>query len=224
MSWLTHVLTTNKYRAFQAETKHSPVKGGTSPKPTSNDNATKDTNNAKNSSNHEEESYTAEENAKIVEMKAVPGTSWNDIKEAIGKKSVSQLKDHYKMHLGPNAEAEQKKAAERAAKAEKNKAEGLAKQAEEGGKKAVEEGGKKCDEASGGGGGGGGKKKKKGGAGEGAADGQGGKNERKEKADANAKEVCSLVRKKLVVSMADLANREATTPKPHPRVSQNRIS
>jgi hypothetical protein len=74
-------------------------------------------------------------------MKATPGTSWNDIKEATGKTSVSQLKDHYKLHLGPNAEAEQKKVAEKIAKAEKNRAEGLLKKAEEGGKKAAGEGG-----------------------------------------------------------------------------------
>jgi hypothetical protein len=212
---LTRVLTTNKYHASQAETKPSPVKSGNSPKPTNDNDAAKDTSNAKNHSDHEEETYTAEDDAKIIEMKAVAGTSWNAIKEAIGKQSVSQLKEHYKLHLGPNAEVEQKKAAERAAKAEKNKTEGLAKQAEDGGKKAAEEDGKKAagedgkkaagedgkkaaeedekkaaEEASGGGGGGGGgKKKKKGHAGEVITDAQGSKNKGQE--NANAKEVCT---------------------------------
>lgn len=124
-------------------------------------------------------------------MKAVPGTSWNDIKEAIGKHSVPQLKDHYRLHLGPNAEAEQKKLAEKSAKAEKNKVEGLAKQAEEGGKKAGEEvgekvgglGGRGCDVESG-------KKKKKNGDGGVASAGAGGKN--KEKENAQLTEVCPL--------------------------------
>jgi hypothetical protein len=107
-------------------------------------------------------------------MKAIPGTSWNDIKEAIGKTSVSQLKDHFKLHLGPNAEAEQKKLADKIAKAEKNKAEGLVKQAEEGGKKAGGEGG--GDDTGGG--------KKKGGGGGGPGAGEGGKNKGKPKAEA----------------------------------------
>jgi hypothetical protein len=82
----------------------------------------------KDSSNRQEEAYTAEDDAKIIAMKDEKRT-WRDIKEAIGKKSESQLKNHYRLHLGPNAQEEQKKLAERIAKAEKNKAEGLVKQA-----------------------------------------------------------------------------------------------
>lgn len=124
-------------------------------------------------------------------MKAVPGTSWNDIKEAIGKQSVPQLKDHYRLHLGPNAEAEQKRLAEKIAKAEKNKAEGLAKQAEEDGKKAGEEVGEKAGGPGGGGcDAGSGKKKRKNGDGGVASAGADGKNKGKEKAQLT--EVCPL--------------------------------
>jgi hypothetical protein len=124
-------------------------------------------------------------------MKAVPGTSWNNIKEAIGKQSVSQLKDHYKLHLGPNAEAEQKKLADKIAKAEKNKVEGLAKQAEEGGEKV----GQKVEEKAGGLGGVGGdagsaeKIKNKG---NGGSPGAGEGDDKKGKEKAQPTEVCPL--------------------------------
>jgi hypothetical protein len=138
-------------------------------------------------------------------MKAVPGTSWNNIKEAVGKQSVSQLKDHYKLHLGPNAEAEQKKLADKIAKAEKNKVEGLAKQAEEVGKKVGQKVEEKVEEKAGGLGGVGGdagsaeKIKNKGdggsagagaGADAGAGAGEGDDKKRKEKAQPT--EVCPL--------------------------------
>ena len=179
-------LTTNKYHASQLDNKSSPIKKGGGPKATSDNNANKENNNAKNHSAHEEEFYTAEDDATIVAMKALPGKSWNDIKEAIGKPSVSQLKEHYKLHLGPNAAEEQKKQAERSAKAEKNKVEGLAKQVEGQGKNGDGGSGDAGEKGSGGGGGGDGGKKEKGGD---------GKNKGKEKVteQAQAQHVCSLI-------------------------------
>ena len=140
------------------------------------------------------ETYTAKDDAKIIAMKK-DDKEWKEIMAAIGKKSESQLKNHYKLHLGPNKEEEQKKLADKVAKAEKNKAEGLAKQAEGqekkgdgggggGGKKAGDGDGAK---KTGGGGGGGGKKKK----GEEEA-------EEKEKEKPKAKEVCFLGTRYLV--------------------------
>ena len=151
----------------------------------------------KNVLNLEGNTYTAEDDAKIATMKDGKRT-WRDIKEAVGKESESQLKNHYRLHLGPNAQEEQKKQAERTARAEKNKAEGLAKRAEGQGKQADDGddgngGGKKN---SGGGGDGGQKKVSDGGC----ADSGGDKNKGKEKAKAKAQEVCPLVpRDKLVL-------------------------
>jgi hypothetical protein len=179
----------------EPDNKPSLVKVG-SPKVTNSNKAHENGNNVKNISNREEETYTAKDDAKITTMKDEKKT--RDIKEAVGKESESQLKNHYRLHLGPNAREEQKKQEERIAKAEKNKAEGLAKQAEGQGKQADgggggDDGGKKN---SGGGGDGGQKKVGDGGC----ADGGGDKNKGKEKAKAKAQEVCLLVpRDKLVL-------------------------
>jgi len=170
------------------DNKPSSAKVG-SPKVTNNNDAHENSNNMKNFSSREEETYTAEDDAKIIAMKDEK-KSWRDIKEAIGKESESQLKNHYRLHLGPNAQEEQKKQAERTAKAEKNKAEGLAKQAEGQGKQGDGGGG---GGDGGGGGGNGGQKKVDGGGG-------GGKNKGEEKAKGKAQEVCPLVpRDKLIL-------------------------
>lgn len=135
----------------------------------------------KNFSNHDEETYTAGDDAKIIAMKG-ENKSWKQIMEATGKESESQLKNHYKLHLGPNAKEEQQKLADKLAKAEKNKAEGLAKQAD--GQEKKEDGGG-GDEGKKGGGGGGGKKNGSGGGNNGGGGGGGGggkKNKAKEKA------------------------------------------
>ena len=184
---LVQVLITDQLRASKPEISYSPVMGAPSLKSTSDNNTNKDIKDPKNNPDHAEESYSAQDDVKIIAMKAIPGTSWNEIKEAIGKQSLSQLKEHYKLHLGPNAEAEQKKAAERALKAEKSKVEGLAKQAEEGEKKTVGEEG-----SFGAAGGGGGKKKKN--KGPGADDAEAGKSKGKGKGkeNANAIEVSTL--------------------------------
>ena len=99
--------------------------------------------------------------------------------EATGKKSESQLKNHYKLHLGTNAKEEQQKVADKLAKAEKNKAEGLAEQTD--GEEKKEDGGGGDGGKKGGGGGGG--KKNAGGDGNGGGGG-GKKNKGKEKAKA----------------------------------------
>jgi hypothetical protein len=138
----------------------------------------------KNLPNREEETYTAKDDAKIIAMKDGKKT-WRDIKEATGKESESQLKNHHRSYLGPNAEEEQKRRAERTAKAEKNKAEGLAKQAEGQSKQGGGGGGDDGDDGGKKNGGGGGQKK--------VGDGNGGKNKGKEKAKAKAQEVCPLV-------------------------------
>lgn len=138
-------LTSSIPNASKPNTKCSPVEKAVAPVPTRKQDTDKDAANAKIHSDDEDENYSAEDDAKIIAMKAIAGTSWNEIKEAIGKQSLSKLKDHYKLHLGPNAEAEQKKLAEKTAKVEKTKAEGLAKKADGGGKKDVEEGEKKVE-------------------------------------------------------------------------------
>jgi hypothetical protein len=191
-----HGLRTNQFRASQPDSKPSPVKKGDSPKVASDDNSKNDdtennNNNAINHSTRNEETYSAEDNAKIIALKA-ENKSWQQIADAIGKASKSQISAHWRLNLGPNAEAEQKKQAEKAAKAEKNKAEGLGKQAEEGEKKAGGEGG--GGEGAGGDGGGGKKKNRGGGGGGGGGTGEGSKNKGEEK--AKAKEVCSLPPKK----------------------------
>jgi hypothetical protein len=142
----------------------------------------------KNFSNREGDTYTAEDDAKIIAMKDEKRT-WRDIKEAIGKESESQLKNHYRLYLGPNAQEERKKQAERTAKAEKNRAEGLARQAEVQGKQGDGSGG-----GGDGGGGNGGQKKVGGGDG-----GGGGKNKGKEKPKAKAQEVCPIVPRDKVI-------------------------
>lgn len=166
----------------EPDNKPSSAKVG-SPKVTNSNDAHESGNNMKNFSNREDETYTAEDDAKIIAMKDEKKT-WRDIKEAIGKESESQLKNHYRLHLGPNAQEERKKQAERTAKAEKNKAEGLAKQAEGQGKRGhgVGGGGDRGDNGEKNGGGG------------------GGKNKGMEKAKAKAQEVCPLVpRDKLIL-------------------------
>jgi hypothetical protein len=160
------------------DNKPSSAKVG-SPKVINSNDAHENGNNMKNFSNRGEETYTAEDDAKIIAMKDEKKT-WRDIKEAIGKESESQLKNHYRLYLGPNAQEERKKQAERTARAEKNKAEGLAKQAEGQGKQG---------DGSGGGGDGGNDGEKK----DGGGGGGGGKNKGKEKAKAKAQEVCPLV-------------------------------
>ena len=135
-------LTTNKYIASQPENKSSPVNKGSNSKTTNEDNANSDSSNVKNFSNHDEETYTAEDDAKIIALKG-ENKSWKQIMEATGKESESQLKNHYKLHLGPNAREEQQKLADKLARAEKNKAEGLAKQADGQEKKEVGGGGGK---------------------------------------------------------------------------------
>lgn len=175
---------------LELDNKLSSAKVG-SLKVTNSNNVHENSNNMKNFPNREEGTYTAEDDAKIIAMKDEKKT-WRDIKEAVGKESESQLKNHYRLYLGPNAQEEQKKQAERIAKAEKNQAEGLAKQAEGQGKQA--DGG---DGAGGGGGGHGGQKKVGDGGG---AGGDGGKNKGKEKAKEKAQEVCPLVpRDKLIL-------------------------
>jgi len=175
------------------DNKPSSAKVGSS-KVTNINNAHENSNNMKNFSNHEEEPYTAEDDAKIIAMKDENKT-WRDIKEAVGKESESQLKNHYRLYLGPNAQEERKKQAERTAKAEKNKAEGLAKQAEGRGKQGDGVGG-----GGDGGGDNGGKKNSGGGSnggqkkvGDGGGGGGGGKDKGKEKVKAKAQEVCPLV-------------------------------
>ena len=156
----------------------------------------------KNFADRGERTYTAEDDAKIIAMKDEKRT-WRDIKEAISKESESQLKNHYRLYLGPNAREERKNEAEQITKAE-----GLSKQAEGHGKQGDgsgsgsggggdgdggDDGGKK----NGGGGGDGGQKKVGDGCGAGGA---GGKNKGKEKAKSKAQEVCPLVpRDKLVL-------------------------
>jgi hypothetical protein len=159
-----------------------------SPKAINSNGAHENSNNMKNFSNREGETYTAEDDAKITAMKDEKRT-WRDIKEAIGKESESQLKNHYRLYLGPNAQEERKKQAERTAKAEKNKAEGLVRQAEGQGKQGDGgggggSGGDNGGKNNGGGDGNGGQKKVDGGGG-------GSKNKGKEK--AKAQEVCPLV-------------------------------
>ena len=170
------------------DNKPSSTKVG-SPKVT-NINHAHENSNMKNFSNREEEPYTAEDDAKIIAMKDENKT-WRDIKEAVGKESESQLKNHYRLYLGPNAQEERKKQAERTAKAEKNKAEGLAKQAEGRGKQGdgVGGGGDNGGKNNSGGGGDGGQKK----VGDDGGGGGGGENKGKEKAKAKAQEVCPLV-------------------------------
>jgi hypothetical protein len=176
----------------EPDNKPSLVKVG-SPKVINSNKAHENGNNMKNISNREEETYTAKDDAKVTTMKDEKKT--REIKEAVGKESEPQLKNHYRLHLGPNAQEEQKKQEERIAQAEKNKAEGLAKQVEGQGKQAGGGGGGGGDDGgkknSGGGGDGGQKKVGDGGC----ADGGGDKNKGKEKAKAKAKaqEVCLLV-------------------------------
>lgn len=117
---------------------------------------------------------------------------WKQIKEAIGKKSELQLKNHYKLRLAPKVEEERKKLVEKIAKGEQNKAEVLAKQTESHGKKGGAGG---C--GGGGGDSSGGKKTAGGGGTSGGADGeaaQGGKNksQEKEKAAEAKTEVCCV--------------------------------
>jgi hypothetical protein len=166
----------------EPDNKPSSAKVG-SPKAINSNGAHENSNNMKNFSNREGETYTAEDDVKIIAMKDEKKT-WRDIREAIGKESESQLKNHYRLYLGPSAQEEQKKQAERTAKAEKNKAEGLARQAEGQGKQGDGGGGEGANNGG----------KKNGGSGNGGqkkVDGCGGGSKNKGKEKAKAQEVCS---------------------------------
>lgn len=93
-----------------------------------NTNASKDDKDKANRSAHDKETYTDEENAKIVDMKN-SNASWAAIALAIGKKSKSQIATHYKTNLATKSDDDKKMEDDKKEKAEKAKAEGLAKQA-----------------------------------------------------------------------------------------------